>query len=242
MTFTWLSEPHRARALLAEFVGTGALVTAVVGSGAMAQRLSPNDVGLQLFQNAVATGAALYVLIVVFAPLSGAQFNPIVTGVDVSLSPQRSLADAGGYVLVQTLGAVLGAVVANAMFDLPILGPSAHDRLHATLLFGEVVATAGLVTVIFGLVRAGRAALVAPAVAAYITAAYFFTSSTSFANPAVTVGRMFTDSFAGIAPSSVMPFIGAQVLGGLLGYALVRLLWPAAVGDASEADTMERSA
>jgi len=231
---------HR-RALIAEFVGTGALVTVVIGSGAMAERLSPGDVGLQLLENALATGAGLFVLIAVFAHVSGAQFNPVVTAVDAGLAP-RAVLDVGGYVVAQVLGAVTGAVVANAMFDLPILGPAATDRLEFPLLFGEVVATAGLVTVIFGLVRVGRASLVAPAVAAYITAAYFFTSSTSFANPAVTIGRAFTDSFAGIAPGSVLPFMGAQVLGALLGYGLVLVLWPTTIGAESEVVAMEQEA
>ncbi len=229
------------RALIAEFVGTGALVTVVIGSGAMAERLSPDDVGLQLLENALATGAGLFVLIAVFAHVSGAQFNPLVTGVDAGLAP-RSILDIGGYVVAQVLGAVAGAVVANAMFDLPILGPSTTDRLEFPLLFGEVVATAGLITVIFGLVRVGRTSLVAPSVGAYIAAAYFFTSSTSFANPAVTIGRMFTDSFAGIAPGSVLPFMGAQVLGALLGYGLVRVLWPTAIGADSEVVAMEQKA
>lgn len=229
------------RALVAEFVGTGALVTVVIGSGAMAQRLSPGDVGLQLLENAIATGAGLFVLIAVFAPVSGAQFNPIVTGVDAILGRRRAT-DVGGYLGVQVAGAIVAALVANVMFELPLLGPSQTDRLAAPLLFGEVVATAGLVTVIFGLVRAGRATLVAPAVAAYITAAYFFTSSTSFANPAVTIGRAFTDSFAGIAPASVLPFIGAQLLGGVLGYLLVRLLWPTPLLDESEVAVMEDTA
>ena len=231
----------RWRALLAEGLGTATLVTVVIGSGAMAERLSPGDVGLQLFENAVATGAGLFVLILLFARLSGAQFNPIVTGVDASLAP-RSVVDVSSYVAVQVVGAVVGAIVANAMFDLPILGPSSTDRLGASLLFSEVVATAGLVTVIFGLVRSGRASHVAAAVAAYITAAYFFTSSTSFANPAVTIGRALTDSFAGIAPSSVAPFIGAQVLGGVLGYGLVRVLWPITTGPAAEFAAMEEQA
>ena len=165
----------------------------------------------------------------------------MVTGVDAGLAP-RSLLDVGGYVVAQVLGAVTGAVVANAMFDLPILGPSATDRLEFPLLFGEVVATAGLITVIFGLVRVGRASLVAPSVAAYITAAYFFTSSTSFANPAVTLGRAFTDSFAGIAPGSVLPFMGAQVLGALLGFGLVRVLWSTTIGAESEVVAMEQEA
>lgn len=234
-------EHSQWRALVAEFVGTGALVTVVIGSGAMAQRLSPDDVGLQLLENAIATGTGLFVLIAVFAHVSGAQFNPIVTGVDAILGRRRG-ADVGGYVGVQIAGAVVAAFVANAMFELPLLGPSQTDRLEMPLLLGEVVATAGLVTVIFGLVRAGRASLVAPAVGAYITAAYFFTSSTSFANPAVTIGRAFTDSFAGIAPSSVLPFIGAQVLGGVMGYLLVRILWPVGVLDESEVEVMEETA
>ena len=233
-----MGPPEGYRGLAAEFIGTGALVAVVVGSGAMAQRLSPGDVGLQLLENAIATGAALFVLIAVFASVSGAQFNPVVSLVDSSLS-SRSVSDVAAYVTAQVLGAVVGAVVANAMFELSLFGPSSTDRLEPALLLSEVVATAGLVVVIFGLVRAGRASLVAPAVGAYIAGAYFFTSSTSFANPAVTIGRAFTDSFAGIAPSAVAPFIGAQLVGGVLGYLVVRGLWPRSMSEGSEAHVME---
>jgi len=194
----------------------------------MAQRLSPSDVGLQLFENAAATGAALFVLIAVFSSVCLAHFNPIVTAVDAvsSVDERRPTLLVPAKIAAQLVGAVLGVVVANAMFELPIVGPSVTERADASLLLAEVVATCGLVTVIFGLLRAGRATLIAPAVGAYIAAAYFFTASTSFANPAVTIGRALTDSFAGIAPSSVPAFIAAQVVGGVLGWLLVRSLWP----------------
>jgi glycerol uptake facilitator-like aquaporin len=215
-----------ARDLLAEAVGTGALVAVVVGSGAMAQRLS-SDIGLQLFENAVATGAALFVLIAVFVSVSRAHFNPVVTMV-------AAFDDRPGWpgpllrVAAQVLGAVAGVVVANLMFELPVVGPATSLRDGGAVLLAEVVATWGLTVVIFGLMRAGRHSLIAPAVGAYIGAAYFFTASTSFANPAVTIGRALTDSFAGIHPSSVPAFIGAQVVGAVLGWLLVRALWPVA--------------
>jgi arsenate reductase len=234
-------EPPLLRRALAELVGTASLVAVVVGSGAMAQSLSPDDTGLQLLQNAVSTGAGLFVLIAVFAPISGAQFNPVVTLVDAG-SRRRSPLDVGVYLGAQLLGAVAGAVMANAMFGLALVGPSVNDRTGHELLLAEVVATTGLVTVIFGLVRAGRAALVAPAVGAYIMAAYYFTSSTSFANPAVTVGRAFTDSFSGIEPTDVLPFVGAQVVGALVGFLLVRVLWPAEQVLEAETVVMEETA
>ena len=216
------------RDLAAEALGTGALVMAVVGSGAMAERLSPSDVGLQLFENAAATGAALFVLIAVLSSVCLAHFNPIVTAVDAvdPATPPRSALFVTAKIAAQIAGAVLGVMVANAMFELSIVGPSVTERADASLLLAEVVATCGLVTVIFGLLRAGRTTLIAPAVGAYIAAAYFFTASTSFANPAVTIGRAFTDSFAGIAPASAPAFIAAQVVGGAFGWLLVRLLWP----------------
>jgi len=212
------------RRVAAEALGTGALTAVVIGSGAMATSLT-DDVGVQLLINAVSTGAALFVLIALLAPVSGAQLNPVVTGVDAAFG-QRHVAGVLGYLGAQVGGAVAGAAVANLMFDLPVLELAATDRVQTGTLLGEVVATCGLVTVIFGLVRNGRAPLVAPAVALYITSAYFFTSSTSFANPAVTIGRALSDSFAGIDPASVVPYLAAQLVGGALGLLVVRAMWP----------------
>ncbi|MGZ4744370.1 MAG: aquaporin, partial [Oryzihumus sp.] len=219
-----------------ELVGTAMLVAVVVGSGIAAQQLSPGNVGLQLLENSTATVLGLTVLILMFGPVSGAHFNPVVSAADWLLGRRAGTGlsgrDVGAYTLAQGVGAVAGAVLANLMFAVPT-HLSTHDRAHANLWLGEVVATAGLVALIFALARTGRGALAAPAVGAYIGAAYWFTSSTSFANPAVTVGRMFSDTFAGIAPASVPGFVVAQVLGGAAGLALVRLLHPdvAAVAD-----------
>ncbi|MFG1708383.1 MIP/aquaporin family protein [Nonomuraea sp. M3C6] len=215
-----------ARRALAEAVGTGLLVTAVIGSGIMAQRLSPGDVGLQLLENSTATAFALTVLILIMGPVSGAHFNPVVSLADWLLSRRDGLKGLV-YLPAQVAGAIGGAVLANLMFELPAITTSTHLRTGPALWLGEIVATAGLVTLIFALTRTGRAALAPPAVGAYIGAAYWFTSSTSFANPAVTLGRTLTDTFAGIAPASAPGFIAAQLIGAGLGLALVRLLYPA---------------
>lgn len=217
-----LSLPRRA---LAEFVGTALLVAVVVGSGIMATRLSPDDVGLQLLENSLVTALGLGALILAFGPVSGAHFNPIVTTADWLLKG-RAARDVPVYALAQTAGAIAGAILADAMFDVDLVNFSGKDRSDANLLLGEVVATSGLVFLIFALVRSGRAAVAPAAVGAYIGAAYWFTSSTSFANPAVTVGRAFTDTFAGIEPASVPGFVVAQILGGLLGLALLVALYP----------------
>ncbi|WP_062386774.1 aquaporin [Demequina iriomotensis] len=213
------------RALAAELVGTALLVTVVVGSGIAAQQLSPGDVGLQLLENAIATALGLTVLILMLGPVSGAHFNPVVTAADWLLARRTGhgpgVRRAGAYVLAQTVGAVMGAVLANVMFEVGT-EISTTDRATGGHLVGEVVATTFLVVLIFSLARSGRGALAAPAVGAYIGAAYWFTSSTSFANPAVTVGRVFSDTFAGIAPGSVAPFIAAQLVG--LGIAVVLTL------------------
>ncbi|GAA1723217.1 aquaporin [Aeromicrobium alkaliterrae] len=217
-----------ARRIFAELLGTGLLVAIVVGSGIAAQRLSPDDVGLQLLQNSTATVLGLGVLILVLAPVSGAHFNPVVTVADWWLGRGAagfSARHVGPYVVAQVVGGCLGAVLANAMFEVP-QGTATTERATAAHLLAEVVATAGLVLVIFALVRSGRSALAAPAVAAYIGAAYWFTSSTSFANPAVTVGRTFSDTFAGIEPTSVGPFVLAQLVGGVVGVLLVLALYP----------------
>lgn len=230
--------PPLARRLLAEAIGTALLVTVVVGSGIAAARLSPNDVGLQLLENSIATTFGLAVLILAFGPVSGAHFNPVVSAVDWLLGHRSGhglpLRDVGGYIAAQIVGGVVGAVLANMMYELDPVQISTRDRASAGILLGEVVATAGLVGLIFVLARSGRAALSAAAVGAYIGAAYWFTSSTSFANPAVTIGRIFSDTFAGIAPASVAPFIAAQVVGALAGAGLVRVLYPD-VGAATDA-------
>ncbi|WP_019178983.1 aquaporin [Microbacterium yannicii] len=218
---------HLARAATGEFVGSAGLAAVVVGSGIAAQRLSPTDVGLQLFENSFATALGLAVLILVFASVSGAHFNPVVTLVDITLH-RRQWSTAAVYLPTQVLGCIAGAVLANVMFDAPAVAWSTTDRMAWQLLLSEVLATAGLILVIFALVRTGRSHLAAPAVGAYIGAAYFFTSSTSFANPAITVGRMFTDTFAGISPASALPFIAAQVVGAALGWLGVRLFFPVA--------------
>jgi arsenate reductase len=208
----------------AELVGTAFLVTAVIGSGIAAVRLSPDDVGLQLLENSLVTGAALVALILALQPVS-ASFNPVVTGVERLLgriTTREALALSGA----QVIGGLVGAVLANLMFDLDAVTVSGHVRSGPGLWLGEVVATLGLVLVVFGTLRTAQPQSVAYAVGGYITAAYWFTSSTSFANPAVTVARMLSDTFAGIAPSSVPMFLAAQFCGGLLGLALVRLLFP----------------
>jgi glycerol uptake facilitator-like aquaporin len=240
-TATW-------RRLLAEFVGTALLVTAVVGSGVMATTLSPDDVGLQLLENSVATAFALAALILTFGPVSGAHFNPVVSAADWFLGRRTgtglTAAQLGGYALAQTGGAIAGSVLANLMFDLAAVDFSGKERAAGHLWLGEIVATAGLILLIFALARSGRAAVAPAAVGAYIGAAYWFTSSTSFANPAVTIGRAFTDTFAGIAPASVPGFVVAQVIGLAVGTGLLLALYPgvgAAAGDVVVPDTFEES-
>lgn len=218
------------RRLLAEAVGTALLVCVVVGSGIAAAQLSPDDVGLQLLQNSTATVFGLSVLILLFGPVSGAHFNPVVSAADW-LAGRRSgtgltVSEVGAYASAQVVGGIAGAVLANVMFDLDAFQIATRDRITAGHLVGEVVATAGLVAVIFALARTGRAGLAAASVGAYIGAAYWFTSSTSFANPAVTVGRIFSDTFAGIAPGSVPGFVAAQFVGGLIGLGLITILYP----------------
>jgi glycerol uptake facilitator-like aquaporin len=220
------------RRTLAEFVGTAFLVAAVIGSGIAAARLSPHDVGLQLLENSLVTGAALVALIVALQPVSAA-FNPVVTLVERALG-QLGTAETVALIAGQIGGGVIGAIVANEMFDRAAVDIATHHRTGNGLLLGEVVATLGLLVVIFGTLRSGRAERVAFAVGGYITAAYWFTSSTSFANPAVTVARMFSDTFAGIAPASALAFVVAQLVGGVAGYLLVRALYPTVVTPAGE--------
>jgi glycerol uptake facilitator-like aquaporin len=213
------------RKATAEAVGTGLLVAMVVGSGIFAQRLSPNDSGLQLLESSTATAGGLVALILAFGSVSGAHFNPVVSLADRVFSglTNRELA---AYVSAQLIGGCAGAVVANLMFDLDPVTFSTHERARGGLWLGEVVATFGLVLVIVGVVRSGKATTAPFAVAGYIAAAYWFTSSTSFANPAVTLGRTLSDTFAGIKPSSAPMFIAMQVLGGCLAVALARYLHP----------------
>jgi glycerol uptake facilitator-like aquaporin len=214
-----------ARRLAAEALGTGLLIVAVIGSGIMATRLSPDDIGLQLFENAVATAGALVGLILMFGAVSGAHFNPVVTLTDRLLGTM-STRDTGLYVVAQVIGGCLGAMVVNLMFELPAVELSTKDRSSPALWLSEVVATVTLLLVIHGCVRSGRANVVPFAVAAWIGGAYWFTSSTSFANPAVTIARMLSDSFAGIAPGSAPMFIVMQLVGALVAFVLIRFFYP----------------
>ncbi len=214
-----------ASRLTSEFVGTGFLLLSVVGSGIMAERLSPNDVGLQLLENSIATAGALTCLILLFASTSGAHFNPAVT-LWARLTGDLDNRMAGLYVVCQTAGGILGVIAANVIFELDAVFWSTKDRISGAAFLSEIIATFGLVIVIIGVVRSGKAQFVAFAVAAYIGGAYFFTSSTSFANPAVTVARMFSDTFAGIAPASAPWFIVAQFIGSLCAIAVAQVTHP----------------
>ena len=220
-----MHRPALPRRLLAELLGSAFLAALVIGSGIAAQTLSPGNVGLQLFENAAATAAGLFTIILMFGPISGGHFNPVVSLADAS-SRGISWRDALAYIPVQIVGCILGAVVANAMFELSAISISTHHRASPGHLLGEVIATAGLLMVIFSLARTRRISTAPAAVGAYIGAAYFFTSSASFANPAISVGRMFSNTFAGIAPASVPSFIGAQLVGGIFAVLLVRTLYP----------------
>jgi len=214
-----------SRRLVAEALGTALLIIAVVGSGIMASRLSPNDVGLQLLENAASTAGALVGLILIFGAVSGAHFNPVVTIVD-RMFGTISARDTGLYIVAQIIGGCAGTIIANLMFELDAINVSNKERSSGALWLSEVVATVGLLLVIHGCVRTGRAAAVPFAVGLWIGGAYWFTSSTSFANPAVTVARTLSDSFAGIAPSSTPMFIVMQLVGMVLAYALIRFLYP----------------
>ncbi|MDD2859210.1 MAG: aquaporin family protein [Candidatus Nanopelagicales bacterium] len=214
----------RLRRLVAEFLGTAMLVATVVGSGIMGAQLTDN-LALVLLINALATVAALGVLIWVLGPISGAHFNPVVTAVAV-IRREMPVVESGGYIVVQILGAMAGAILANLMFSLPAVTRSTHERTGGALWLGEIVATAGLLLVIGALTRTGRGHLGPVLVPAWIGAAYFFTSSTSFANPAVTIGRSLTDTFSGIAPASVPMFIVFQFIGAAVGALLTEALYP----------------
>ncbi len=213
------------RRLLAEFLGSTFLAAIVVGSGIAAQRLSPDNAGLQLLENAAATGAGLYAIILMFGPVSGAHLNPVVSFVDATFGGV-TWPMALAYLPAQVVGCIGGAAVANLMFTEAAVSISTHQRASPAHFLSEVVATLGLILVIFSLARSGRSRSAAAAVGAYIGAAYFFTSSTSFANPAITVGRIFSNSFAGISPSSVPSFVAAQMVGGALAAIVIRVLYP----------------
>jgi glycerol uptake facilitator-like aquaporin len=214
-----------SRRLFAEFLGSAFLAATVIGSGIAASQLSPGNSGLQLFENAAATAAGLFTFILMFGPISGAHFNPVVSLVDASFGGLR-WRHAFAYIPVQVAGCIGGAIIANAMFALSAISISTHHRASPSHLLAEVVATLGLLLVIFSLARTRRGALAPAAVGAYIGAAYFFTSSTSFANPAIDVGRMFSNTFAGIAPASTPAYVVVQLLGGGVALVLIRVLYP----------------
>jgi glycerol uptake facilitator-like aquaporin len=213
------------RRLLAELLGSAFLAAVVIGSGIAAQRLSPGATGLELLENAAATAAGLFAIILMFGPVSGGHFNPVVSFVDAAFGG-LSWRDAAAYLPAQVVGCIGGAAVANLMFALPAVSISARPRASPAHFLSEIIATLGLILVIFALARSGRSRAAPAAVGAYIGAAYFFTSSTSFANPAITVGRMFSDTFAGIAPSSAPAFIAAQIVGGAVAVTVIRALYP----------------
>jgi len=213
------------RRLLAELLGSAFLAALVIGSGIAAQRLSPGATGLELLENAAATAAGLFAIILMFGPVSGGHFNPVVSFADAAFGG-LSWRDAAAYLPAQVAGCTAGAVAANLMFALPAVSISAKHRATPAHFLSEIIATLGLILVIFALARSGRSRAAPAAVGAYIGAAYFFTSSASFANPAITIGRMFSDTFAGIAPSSAPAFIAAQVIGGALAVGVVRALYP----------------
>jgi glycerol uptake facilitator-like aquaporin len=220
-----IETPPLARRLLAELLGSALLAAVVIGSGIAAQTLSPHDLGLELLEAAAATAAGLYAIILMFGPVSGGHFNPVVSLVDRSFGG-LSWRDTVAYVPTQVAGCVIGAVAANGMFARAAISISTHHRASPAHMLAEAIATAGLLVVIFALARTHRTAAAPAAVGAYIGAAYWFTSSTSFANPAITLGRMFSDSFAGIAPSSAPAFIVAQAIGGVLALLTIRTLYP----------------
>ncbi len=213
------------RRLLAELLGSAFLAAVVIGSGIAAKNLSPANTGLDLLENATATAAGLYAIILMFGPVSGGHFNPVVSFADAVLGG-LSWSDAAAYLPAQVAGCISGAIAANLMFAQAAVSISVKHRATPAHLFSEIIATLGLVVVIFALARSGRSQAAPAAVGAYIGAAYFFTSSTSFANPAITIGRMFSNTFAGIAPASVPAFIAAQLVGGALAVAAIRTLYP----------------
>ena len=221
-----MKHDHIARRLSAEFLGSGLLAAIVIGSGIAAQHLSPGNIGLELLENAGATAAGLYALIVTLGPVSGSHLNPVVSIMD-AVTKNMPWRTAISYIPAQVAGCTAGAILANIMYSKPAVTLSTHHRASAPHFLSEVIATAGLLIIIFGLSRSGNDRRTPAAVGSYIGAAYFFTSSTSFANPAIAVGRMFSNSFAGIAPSSVPSFVGAEVVGLIVALGLVFFLYPA---------------
>jgi arsenate reductase len=213
------------RRLTAEYIGSAFLAAVVIGSGIAARQLSPGNTGLELLENAAATAAGLFALILMVGPVSGAHLNPVVSFVDAAFGGM-SWRSAMAYLLAQVAGCSSGAVVANLMFSRDAVSISTHHRANSAHFLSEVVATLGLIVIIFALARTGRGRSAPAAVGAYIGAAYFFTSSTSFANPAIAVARMLSNSFAGIAPSSVPSFVVAEALGGALAFVVVKVLYP----------------
>ncbi|MGH3274789.1 MAG: MIP/aquaporin family protein [Streptosporangiaceae bacterium] len=236
-----MTDAPLGRRLLAEFLGSALLAAVVIGSGLAAQRLSPGNPGVELLENAAATAAGLYAIILMFGQVSGGHFNPVVSLTDAALGGMR-WQDAAAYLPAQVAGCAGGAVLANLMFAGQAVSISAQHRASPEHLLSEVVATAGLILVIFALVRTGREPIVPAAVGAYIGAAYFFTSSTSFANPAITVGRIFSASFAGIAPSSVAPFAVAQLAGGALAWVIIKALYPPLPGQQGDSGRQDAAA
>ena len=220
-----MTHQNLTRRLLAEFLGSAFLAAVVIGSGIAAARLSPTDIGLELFENAAATAAGLFTIILMFGPVSGGHFNPVVSLVDASFGGLR-WRDALAYTPAQIAGCITGAITANAMFAQTAITISTTHRASPSHLLAEVIATLGLLLVIFALARTKRGNAAPAAVGAYIGAAYFFTSSTSFANPAIAVGRIFSDSFAGIAPASVPGFVAAELVGGIAAIVVLRTLYP----------------
>lgn len=220
-----MNEAALWRRLVAELLGSTFLAAVVIGSGIAAQRLSPGNVGLELFENAAVTAAGLFAIILMFGPVSGGHFNPVVSFVDAAFGGLK-WRSAAAYLPAQVTGCIGGAVIANLMFSKAAISISTRHRASGAHFLSETVATLGLILVIFALARSGRSRSAPAAVGAYIGAAYFFTSSTSFANPAITAGRMFSDTFAGIAPSSVPSFVMAQILGGLLAFVVIKCLYP----------------
>jgi glycerol uptake facilitator-like aquaporin len=222
------------RRLAAEFLGSAFLAALVIGSGIAAQHLSPGDAGLELLENAAATAAGLFAIILMFGPVSGGHFNPVVSFVDAAFGGV-SWRDAAAYLPAQVAGCIVGAIVANVMFALAAVSISVKHRASGPHFLSEIIATLGLILVIFALARSGRSRVTPAAVGAYIGAAYFFTSSASFANPAITIGRMFSNTFAGIAPAAAPVYIAAQVVGGILAIGLVRVLYPSlTAGEAAD--------
>jgi arsenate reductase len=225
-----MTDAPLTRRLFAEFLGSAFLAATVIGSGIAATQLSPNDVGLQLLENSAATATGLFTFILMFGPVSGAHFNPVVSLVDAAFGGLR-WRHAFSYIPAQIVGCITGAIAANLMFSLSAISISTHHRATGAHLFAEVIATLGLLLVIFSLARTKRGNLAPAAVGAYIGAAYWFTSSTSFANPAIDIGRMFSNTFAGLAPASVPSFIVFQLIGGAIAIAVIRTLHPDITSD-----------